>query len=221
MIRRPPRSTHCISSAASDVYKRQSHKLEISGFTFSSASTFLKTCTKSRTAYKRWPVILGRSESFSSSFCVQPLNEFPQSHVASVELVWGRINSPMKSVCTLPLPEVSTGISDVLISAIFVPERVVIYQELFIVYNFKNATAGILEVRIHMEGSQDFLLNGNAAGKLILPPYESDELRYTLLPLKAGKLSLPKLSVSVLNVEGMQIPRAQHSYESSIYVFSF
>eukprot|EP00826_Nyctotherus_ovalis_P065002 TRINITY_DN9543_c0_g1_i2.p1 TRINITY_DN9543_c0_g1~~TRINITY_DN9543_c0_g1_i2.p1 ORF type:complete len:123 (-),score=15.74 TRINITY_DN9543_c0_g1_i2:151-498(-) len=25
MIRRPPRSTHCISSAASDVYKRQVH----------------------------------------------------------------------------------------------------------------------------------------------------------------------------------------------------
>ena len=25
MIRRPPRSTHCISSAASDVYKRQRH----------------------------------------------------------------------------------------------------------------------------------------------------------------------------------------------------
>ena len=25
MIRRPPRSTHCISSAASDVYKRQLH----------------------------------------------------------------------------------------------------------------------------------------------------------------------------------------------------
>ena len=25
MIRRPPRSTHCISSAASDVYKRQAH----------------------------------------------------------------------------------------------------------------------------------------------------------------------------------------------------
>ena len=27
MIRRPPRSTHCISSAASDVYKRQGHQL--------------------------------------------------------------------------------------------------------------------------------------------------------------------------------------------------
>ena len=26
MIRRPPRSTHCISSAASDVYKRQGKK---------------------------------------------------------------------------------------------------------------------------------------------------------------------------------------------------
>ena len=26
MIRRPPRSTHCISSAASDVYKRQAHE---------------------------------------------------------------------------------------------------------------------------------------------------------------------------------------------------
>ena len=26
MIRRPPRSTHCISSAASDVYKRQLHR---------------------------------------------------------------------------------------------------------------------------------------------------------------------------------------------------
>ena len=29
MIRRPPRSTHCISSAASDVYKRQVWKYEI------------------------------------------------------------------------------------------------------------------------------------------------------------------------------------------------
>eukprot|EP00826_Nyctotherus_ovalis_P005218 TRINITY_DN11170_c0_g2_i13.p1 TRINITY_DN11170_c0_g2~~TRINITY_DN11170_c0_g2_i13.p1 ORF type:complete len:284 (-),score=59.79 TRINITY_DN11170_c0_g2_i13:218-1045(-) len=29
MIRRPPRSTHCISSAASDVYKRQSHTIII------------------------------------------------------------------------------------------------------------------------------------------------------------------------------------------------
>ena len=26
MIRRPPRSTHCISSAASDVYKRQAYE---------------------------------------------------------------------------------------------------------------------------------------------------------------------------------------------------
>eukprot|EP00825_Cyclidium_porcatum_P016794 TRINITY_DN19703_c0_g1_i2.p2 TRINITY_DN19703_c0_g1~~TRINITY_DN19703_c0_g1_i2.p2 ORF type:complete len:155 (-),score=9.11 TRINITY_DN19703_c0_g1_i2:132-596(-) len=29
MIRRPPRSTHCISSAASDVYKRQVHYLHL------------------------------------------------------------------------------------------------------------------------------------------------------------------------------------------------
>ena len=29
MIRRPPRSTHCISSAASDVYKRQGPTLHI------------------------------------------------------------------------------------------------------------------------------------------------------------------------------------------------
>eukprot|EP00825_Cyclidium_porcatum_P018483 TRINITY_DN21077_c0_g1_i1.p2 TRINITY_DN21077_c0_g1~~TRINITY_DN21077_c0_g1_i1.p2 ORF type:complete len:127 (-),score=13.25 TRINITY_DN21077_c0_g1_i1:90-470(-) len=28
MLRRPPRSTHCISSAASDVYKRQVHGVE-------------------------------------------------------------------------------------------------------------------------------------------------------------------------------------------------
>jgi len=27
MIRRPPRSTHCISSAASDVYKRQMRRI--------------------------------------------------------------------------------------------------------------------------------------------------------------------------------------------------
>ena len=31
MIRRPPRSTHCISSAASDVYKRQSPDPELTG----------------------------------------------------------------------------------------------------------------------------------------------------------------------------------------------
>jgi len=33
MIRRPPRSTHCISSAASDVYKRQAFIL-LTGFAF-------------------------------------------------------------------------------------------------------------------------------------------------------------------------------------------
>eukprot|EP00825_Cyclidium_porcatum_P037654 TRINITY_DN4198_c0_g1_i9.p1 TRINITY_DN4198_c0_g1~~TRINITY_DN4198_c0_g1_i9.p1 ORF type:complete len:137 (-),score=48.67 TRINITY_DN4198_c0_g1_i9:69-479(-) len=32
MIRRPPRSTHCISSAASDVYKRQGINAEYMGF---------------------------------------------------------------------------------------------------------------------------------------------------------------------------------------------
>eukprot|EP00825_Cyclidium_porcatum_P046861 TRINITY_DN7482_c0_g1_i9.p2 TRINITY_DN7482_c0_g1~~TRINITY_DN7482_c0_g1_i9.p2 ORF type:complete len:227 (+),score=56.58 TRINITY_DN7482_c0_g1_i9:120-800(+) len=34
MIRRPPRSTHCISSAASDVYKRQIYKCLINLFVF-------------------------------------------------------------------------------------------------------------------------------------------------------------------------------------------
>jgi len=33
MIRRPPRSTHCISSAASDVYKRQEFNLELGVWT--------------------------------------------------------------------------------------------------------------------------------------------------------------------------------------------
>eukprot|EP00826_Nyctotherus_ovalis_P036429 TRINITY_DN3227_c0_g1_i18.p1 TRINITY_DN3227_c0_g1~~TRINITY_DN3227_c0_g1_i18.p1 ORF type:complete len:188 (+),score=49.63 TRINITY_DN3227_c0_g1_i18:25-564(+) len=32
MIRRPPRSTHCISSAASDVYKRQDYVFSLSDF---------------------------------------------------------------------------------------------------------------------------------------------------------------------------------------------
>eukprot|EP00826_Nyctotherus_ovalis_P057468 TRINITY_DN7856_c0_g7_i1.p1 TRINITY_DN7856_c0_g7~~TRINITY_DN7856_c0_g7_i1.p1 ORF type:complete len:118 (-),score=10.39 TRINITY_DN7856_c0_g7_i1:230-559(-) len=37
MIRRPPRSTHCISSAASDVYKRQQYR-----------------CSSIDRIYKRW-----------------------------------------------------------------------------------------------------------------------------------------------------------------------
>ena len=38
MIRRPPRSTHCISSAASDVYKRQQQEQDLIGMDDESAA---------------------------------------------------------------------------------------------------------------------------------------------------------------------------------------
>eukprot|EP00826_Nyctotherus_ovalis_P062318 TRINITY_DN8995_c0_g1_i7.p2 TRINITY_DN8995_c0_g1~~TRINITY_DN8995_c0_g1_i7.p2 ORF type:complete len:105 (+),score=27.45 TRINITY_DN8995_c0_g1_i7:25-315(+) len=38
MIRRPPRSTHCISSAASDVYKRQTLSSPHLGYLFHTSS---------------------------------------------------------------------------------------------------------------------------------------------------------------------------------------
>eukprot|EP00825_Cyclidium_porcatum_P023937 TRINITY_DN2650_c0_g1_i1.p1 TRINITY_DN2650_c0_g1~~TRINITY_DN2650_c0_g1_i1.p1 ORF type:complete len:122 (+),score=25.95 TRINITY_DN2650_c0_g1_i1:37-402(+) len=46
MIRRPPRSTHCISSAASDVYKRQGINAEYMGLfsNFQIISIFIKIC---------------------------------------------------------------------------------------------------------------------------------------------------------------------------------
>eukprot|EP00826_Nyctotherus_ovalis_P057641 TRINITY_DN788_c0_g3_i2.p1 TRINITY_DN788_c0_g3~~TRINITY_DN788_c0_g3_i2.p1 ORF type:complete len:112 (-),score=11.80 TRINITY_DN788_c0_g3_i2:121-432(-) len=43
MIRRPPRSTHCISSAASDVYKRQ--LLSLSNWVWISCEHFFKFFT--------------------------------------------------------------------------------------------------------------------------------------------------------------------------------
>ena len=42
MIRRPPRSTHCISSAASDVYKRQRYVTEDDVLTIEDAPSFSK-----------------------------------------------------------------------------------------------------------------------------------------------------------------------------------
>ena len=60
MIRRPPRSTHCISSAASDVYKRQNAK----GLHWSiNKNTGQETRTKTKLPQgNKW----GRTKAFST-----------------------------------------------------------------------------------------------------------------------------------------------------------
>eukprot|EP00826_Nyctotherus_ovalis_P062523 TRINITY_DN9057_c0_g1_i3.p1 TRINITY_DN9057_c0_g1~~TRINITY_DN9057_c0_g1_i3.p1 ORF type:complete len:133 (+),score=28.99 TRINITY_DN9057_c0_g1_i3:26-400(+) len=55
MIRRPPRSTHCISSAASDVYKRQPLSFKVSFpkvFKRRNSSTLFKQANQPNKIYK-------------------------------------------------------------------------------------------------------------------------------------------------------------------------
>eukprot|EP00825_Cyclidium_porcatum_P026785 TRINITY_DN28790_c0_g1_i1.p1 TRINITY_DN28790_c0_g1~~TRINITY_DN28790_c0_g1_i1.p1 ORF type:complete len:186 (+),score=13.83 TRINITY_DN28790_c0_g1_i1:132-689(+) len=47
MLRRPPRSTHCISSAASDVYKRQ-YQRRVHGSTQSTWGVWFRYCSENR-----------------------------------------------------------------------------------------------------------------------------------------------------------------------------
>eukprot|EP00825_Cyclidium_porcatum_P007225 TRINITY_DN13619_c0_g1_i1.p3 TRINITY_DN13619_c0_g1~~TRINITY_DN13619_c0_g1_i1.p3 ORF type:complete len:113 (-),score=14.04 TRINITY_DN13619_c0_g1_i1:300-638(-) len=55
MIRRPPRSTHCISSAASDVYKRQhNNKLRFCQIALSQDPSLLLLSYYTMNQYKKW-----------------------------------------------------------------------------------------------------------------------------------------------------------------------
>ena len=53
MIRRPPRSTHCISSAASDVYKRQVEVIEVAHTHPASFDSLIQTYHEAFAQYPR------------------------------------------------------------------------------------------------------------------------------------------------------------------------
>eukprot|EP00825_Cyclidium_porcatum_P052441 TRINITY_DN993_c0_g1_i5.p1 TRINITY_DN993_c0_g1~~TRINITY_DN993_c0_g1_i5.p1 ORF type:complete len:158 (-),score=48.87 TRINITY_DN993_c0_g1_i5:104-577(-) len=71
MIRRPPRSTHCISSAASDVYKRQGINAEYMGDQLPNLSFMLRTL-------EELSIMNTAAQTISNPFVVQQLPEIQQ-----------------------------------------------------------------------------------------------------------------------------------------------
>jgi len=193
------------------------HKVEINSLKLKNIEGLMKDYTKLRAVCK--PVVLSKDESLSNTFCVQALKDFPVNQVACLEFSWSRLNNPMKSIYLIDLPRVGANLSNIQLFVTYKPEKPRIFQELFITYKFKNVTDNVLEVKVQTEESQDFVLNGSMAAKLIVPPHELDELKYVVHPLKSGKVNLPSVSTSIFNMEGIQLTEAQHMYESSIYIF--
>eukprot|EP00825_Cyclidium_porcatum_P018345 TRINITY_DN2093_c0_g1_i17.p2 TRINITY_DN2093_c0_g1~~TRINITY_DN2093_c0_g1_i17.p2 ORF type:complete len:106 (-),score=27.42 TRINITY_DN2093_c0_g1_i17:144-461(-) len=74
MIRRPPRSTHCISSAASDVYKRQIYKrltnfkFHLLNYSFNQLFVYLDNTLKQQN-YNTFYLSFSISSSSSKGYC--------------------------------------------------------------------------------------------------------------------------------------------------------
>eukprot|EP00825_Cyclidium_porcatum_P039873 TRINITY_DN4931_c0_g1_i3.p2 TRINITY_DN4931_c0_g1~~TRINITY_DN4931_c0_g1_i3.p2 ORF type:complete len:108 (+),score=20.38 TRINITY_DN4931_c0_g1_i3:120-443(+) len=87
MIRRPPRSTHCISSAASDVYKRQavSNGMFILAESQETDNTFVASELSFPDFCKRW--VGGKFEELIEPcrFFLNGISQFAQSPVLFID----------------------------------------------------------------------------------------------------------------------------------------
>eukprot|EP00826_Nyctotherus_ovalis_P036575 TRINITY_DN3257_c0_g6_i2.p1 TRINITY_DN3257_c0_g6~~TRINITY_DN3257_c0_g6_i2.p1 ORF type:complete len:723 (-),score=163.69 TRINITY_DN3257_c0_g6_i2:91-2238(-) len=92
MIRRPPRSTHCISSAASDVYKRQALIYEINQQLLIKSDRFYQKLE--RLIQFQEERIARTKSAFTTSFNkLADLNAFRLSSITTIRTAFGKISS--------------------------------------------------------------------------------------------------------------------------------
>jgi len=182
----------------------------------------VKDTTEEVIGWDNWPITLGLFESFTTSFCIKTLEAFNNRQIADMEILWSRADSEAreKILCAIPVPKVNAIDSCVILKLLSLPDNAVLYKEFLVEYQLRNTTKTSIEIKVEVKDNKDFFLTGNMEAKIIIPPQESEEIKFSMYPLKSGKLFLPGLILSMIS-GGDAIQKAMDSSSKyAVYVFS-
>ena len=184
-------------------------------------TNYIDDCTKEVNEWKEWPITLNESESLAVAFSILPLKLFNEQQIAEVEIQWNRTGLPAteRAICSIPLLPTSTIDSCINISIASLSPKAIKYKEFFVDYIIRNTTSNIIEIKVSVGEALSFFLGGDLEARLILPPYEFDNFKLVLVPLKCGKFELPSISVSMIAMGGVSEPIIDNNFKYSIYVF--
>ncbi len=178
-------------------------------------------CTPPAVPWTHWPLVLGPSESFSATYSILPTMKFTEKQIGDLEIVWNRAAEAGKGekiTCAIPVWPAS-AVNYCIDVSMVPPLRAVKYREFFVTYSLKNTTGTSIEIKVVTEESPHFFIIGEINTQLVLPPYETDELKFGLIPLRCGKFDLPITTVSVIIGGGVTEPIVDRHFSNSIYVF--
>jgi len=180
----------------------------------------IEDCTIQDSKWQGWPIVLGISESLSATFSVLPLVSFNDQQIADIEILWSRATEKEseKTVCAIPLPQVTATDSCVDVIMTSIPTKAVKFKEFFVTYELKNTTGAVIETKLSMDESPHFFISGEISTKITLPPYVTDEIKFGLTPLRCGKFDLPSMTISMI-AGGSCEPIIDGHFKHAIYVF--
>ncbi len=182
-----------------------------------------ENCTPDAAGWKQWPLVLGAAEALSLTYSILPLAAFNEQQVGDLEIVWNRATDSGKTeekiVCAIPLWQVSSEEFGVDVSMLGVSDHITKLHEFFVTYGLRNTTAQTVEVKVVMEESPHFFVVGEVSTKITLPPYESDELKFGMIPLRGGKFDLPTIAISKVVAGAVADPVLDRQFSRSVYVF--
>jgi len=192
-------------------------KVEIHNVSLKTKGDFVNDCTKELTHWKKWPITLSEYESLSLSFIIVALRKFENQQMADIDVLWNRSGkNENKSICSIPLPHITANDSSIDVTLTSVPPIAKRFKELFTDYIIRNTTNAMIEIKVKIEESLHFFLAGEIETRIILPPYETEAIKFGLVPLRCGKFDLPSICVSMVAVSE---PIINSNFKHSIYVF--
>jgi len=170
--------------------------------------------------WENWPVLINPGETFSHCIPILPIAEFKEKQLGDLEIVWTRADDKTKEKtnCTIPISEASCETPILEISAEY-PLKGNKLSEFEMCVKFKNTTENIVETKVVLEENENFLISGELQANITFPPYCEDFMKFTLLPIKCGKLVMPKPIVYLIMNGKTTDPIFDKNFEQSIYVF--
>ena len=167
-----------------------------------------------------WPIIIGGGEQFAATFAMLPINQFKDKQLGDVEIIWSRVNDKKgeKTICSIPIWETTSTETciDIIVEP---PLKAVKLQEFNVNVRLRNCLSATVETKVVIQESPDFLIAGELSSLITLPPFAEDLLRYTMVPLRCGRLEFPRPIVYVLVSGNPTEPVGDRGLEQYIYVF--
>ncbi|GJX87301.1 trafficking protein particle complex subunit 11 isoform X2 [Tanacetum coccineum] len=162
------------------------------------------------------PMLLVPGEEFKKVFSVKPELNVTKLNMGSVCLRWRRDHQTSKEVITKQsLPDVNVEFPPLIVS-LECPPHGILGEPFTYFARIHNKTKLLQEVKYSLSDSQSFVLSGPHNDTTFVLPQSEHILSYKLVPLSAGSLQLPRVTItSVRYSAGFQPTLAA----STIFIF--